>query len=90
MRQRAGQAMTLAHTLVADIDVSMSVRLCFNERKATQAAAHLLRLRGGRMSGTAGTLVAQGAQRHEAATTATNVPIRPRSSAGTRAVTLGT
>jgi uncharacterized phage-associated protein len=28
----------------------MSVRLCFNERKATQAAAHLLRLRGGRMS----------------------------------------
>jgi uncharacterized phage-associated protein len=28
----------------------MSVRLRFNERKATQAAAHLLRLRGGRMS----------------------------------------
>ncbi len=28
----------------------MSVRLCFNERKATQAAARLLRLRGGRMS----------------------------------------
>jgi uncharacterized phage-associated protein len=28
----------------------MSVRLCFNERKATQAAAHLLGLRGGRMS----------------------------------------
>jgi len=28
----------------------MGVRVCFNERKATQAAAHLLRLRGGRMS----------------------------------------
>lgn len=28
----------------------MSVRLSFNERKATQAAARLLRLRGGRMS----------------------------------------
>lgn len=28
----------------------MSARLRFNERKATQAAAHLLRLRGGRMS----------------------------------------
>lgn len=28
----------------------MSVRLSFNERKATQAAAHLLGLRGGRMS----------------------------------------
>ena len=28
----------------------MSLRLRFNERKATQAAAHLLRLRGGRMS----------------------------------------
>jgi uncharacterized phage-associated protein len=28
----------------------MSVRLQFNERKATQAAAHMLRLRGGRMS----------------------------------------
>ena len=28
----------------------MSARIRFNERKATQAAAHLLRLRGGRMS----------------------------------------
>lgn len=36
--------------LAAVIDVLMSVRLRFNEKKATQAAAHLLRLRGGRMS----------------------------------------
>ena len=28
----------------------MSARIRFNEKKATQAAAHLLRLRGGRMS----------------------------------------
>ena len=30
--------------------IAMSARIRFNEKKATQAAAHLLRLRGGRMS----------------------------------------
>jgi uncharacterized phage-associated protein len=33
-----------------EIDIRVSTRIRFNERKATQAAAHLLRLRGGRMS----------------------------------------
>lgn len=36
--------------LIAGISEVMSARIRFNERKATQAAAHLLRLRGGRMS----------------------------------------
>src|SRR5207249_3792384 len=43
--------MALAHTpCFPDIDLNMSARIRFNERKATQAAAHLLRLRGGSMS----------------------------------------
>jgi len=50
VRQRSGKASNLRTPPVPDIGVNMSVRLCFNERKATQAAAHLLRLRGGRMS----------------------------------------
>src|SRR5512140_3315614 len=36
--------------------------------------------RDGRTEGTGGTLVAHGAPRHEAATPATNVPIRPTNS----------
>lgn len=45
-----GEACHLRTPPVPDIDVRMSARLPFNERKATQAAAHLLRLRGGPMS----------------------------------------
>ena len=44
------EARRLRAPAVAGIAVCMSVRLAFNERKATQAAAHLLRLHGGRMS----------------------------------------
>lgn len=42
--------MALADNGVPEIDIHVSARIRFNERKATQAAAHLLRLRGGRMS----------------------------------------
>jgi len=43
-------AWRLQSTGVPEIDIHVSTRIRFNERKATQAAAHLLRLRGGRMS----------------------------------------